>query len=125
MLRKCKPEPQHNKRERERKQKDTAFHEQLNETKVEQIQLARRDVNDSIDKFKRERSNAGEEMNEEKMLESSLKVVDRAWKQCIKYGMMCFLVSPHASDDTEKGKVVRHNLKDVWGTHRKCDEIKD
>ena len=59
------------------------------------------------------------------MLEPSLKVVDRAGNQCIKHGMMCFLLSPHASDDTEKRKVVRHNLKDVWGRHRKCDEIKD
>ena len=92
---------------------------------MEQIQLARRDVKDRIDKFKRERSNAGEEMKEDKMLEPSLKVVDRAGNQCIKHGMMCLLLSPHASDDTEKGKVVRHNLKDVWGRHRKCDEIRD
>ncbi len=73
----------------------------------------------------RRRSNAGEEMMEEKMLESLLKVVDRAWKQCIKYCIMCFLVSPHPSDDTEKGKVVQHNLKGAWNRLRKCDEIKD
>ena len=82
-------------------------------------------MKDSIDKFNRRRSNAGEEMMEEKMLESLLKVVDRAWKQTIKYGMMCFLVSPHAFDDAEQGRVVRHILKDVRGRHRKCDEIKD
>ena len=50
MLRKCKPEPQNKEREREI-EKNTALHEQLNEKKVEQIQLARRDVKDRIAKF--------------------------------------------------------------------------
>ena len=85
----------------------------------------RRDARGSIDTFKRKLSNAGDGMKAEETLLSSLQVVDRARKQTIKYGMMCLLNSPHAVEDTEQGRKVRHNLKDVWGKHRMCAGIKD
>ena len=78
----------------------------------------------SIDEFKRKRSNVGDDMNKEEMITSSLKIVDQAWKQNIKYSLMSCLWSPVASDDTEQGKALRQSLKDVWGKHGKCDSIK-
>ena len=91
---------------------------------MEQIKLALSAAKDSIDEFKREQSYAGEEMKEGETLTSSLKIVDRAWKQCIKYGLMCFLRRPDASADTEQCEAVRQSLKDAWGKHGKCDETK-
>ena len=60
---------------------------------------------------------------ETKVLTPSLKIVEQASHQCIKYGLLRFLRSPDASAVTEQGEDVRQSLKDVWGMHGKCDEI--
>ena len=106
MLRKCKPELPNKERVRER-DKDTAFYNRLSEKEVETISLARRAANESIDEFKRERSNFGDDMNEEETITSLLKIVDQAWKQCIKYSLMSSLRMPDAYADTNQGKGVR------------------
>ena len=61
---------------------------------------------------------------EKEVITSSLKIVERASHQCIKYGLLRFLRSPDASAVTEQGEDVRQSLKDFWGMYGKADGIK-
>ncbi len=104
-----------------------AFYEQLSDQKVKQITLTIQAAKESIDEFKSDRANSGVDMkadDEKEVLTSSLKIVERASHQCIKYGLLCFLRSPDASAVTEQGEQVRQCFKDVWGMHNKSDGIK-
>ena len=94
---------------------------------MEQIMLAIRAAKESIEEFKSNRANVGEEMKadgEKNVLPSKLKIVEQASHQCIKYGLLRFLRRLDASVVTEQGEEVRQSLKDVWGMRSKSDGIK-